>query len=106
MTLLTVDEARAHVVASARHVVEHCTTDDPFTISALLWGAGAVDHLAARDRRLAGRHRRVLDELNALGYGDVAADALDGISSALGLDEDCFHDHVWAARIRRRASRA
>jgi hypothetical protein len=107
MTLLTVDEARAHVVTSARRLVERCTTDDPFTISALLWGAGAVEDLDVRDRRLAGRHRQVLDDLNALGYGDVATEELDGISSALGLDEDRFDAQVWTvSRTRRRASRA
>lgn len=95
MTLLTVDEARTRLVISARRLAEQCSNDDPFTISALLWGAGTVaDDLCPRDLRLAARHRRVLDELNAAGYGAVAADELDGISSALGLDDNRFDAQV------------
>jgi hypothetical protein len=89
--LLTVDEARSALTASARRLLTGADTDDVFHLAAMLWGAGDItDHLNPRDRRLAERHRRTLDRLIAAGYTGEIVDELDGISSAVGLDDGHF----------------
>ena len=88
MNLLTLDEARQVVVTSAWRLLRRCETRNELAIAAMLWGAGTLEGLSVRDRVLAGRHRRVLDGVIALGYGAEAADELAGISSAQGFDAD------------------
>jgi hypothetical protein len=88
MSLLTLDEARRAVVTSGRRLLRRCDTGDQFTVAVMLWGAGGLEGLSARDRALADRHRRVLDDVIALGYGAEAADELAGIASAAGFDPD------------------
>lgn len=97
MILYTVDEARAAVVASGRRLIAGCRSTDTFVVTALLWGAGDLDDstLDAGDRRLARRHRGVLDRLVDAGYGGDIVDELDGISSMCGLgDDDELHRHA------------
>jgi len=86
MNVLSLDEARLAIVTSARRLLRRCATDDPFTVVCMLWGAG-LEHLDGRDRTLADRHRQLLDVLIVAGYWAEAADELDGISSAAGLDD-------------------
>jgi hypothetical protein len=88
MNLLTLDEARQVVVTSAWRLLRRGETRNELAIAAMLCGAGALEGLSVRDRVLAERHRRVLDEVIALGYGAEAADELAGISSAQGFDAD------------------
>ncbi len=90
LRLLTLDEAREVVVHSAIRLLERCHTDEPFEVTAMLWGAGTLDRLDPADRALARRHRRVLDTVIELGYGAEIVDELDGVSSSAGLDEGRF----------------
>jgi hypothetical protein len=88
MNLLTLDEARTE----RRHLDEAATAAlrDPKRVGDCGDAVGRRRHrgFSVRDRVLAGPHRRVLDEVIALGYGAEAADELAGISSAEGFDAD------------------
>lgn len=89
--LLTVDEARSALIASAERLLTGADTDDVFHLAAMLWGAGDIpNQLNPHDRRYAERHRRTLDWLIAAGYQGEIVDELDGISSAVGLDDGDF----------------
>lgn len=53
----------------------------------LLFGGGSLGELAPHERAVVGGHRRVLAWLSGQGYGDVVDGELEGIASALGLEE-------------------
>jgi hypothetical protein len=86
MNLLTLDEARRLACRSAA-TLEHVRPASVRQLRAFLFGRGSTSNLNAFERRLVDGHRRVLVHLDALGYGAEVGDEMDGISSALGLDE-------------------
>lgn len=85
MNLLTLDEARSTVARSALRLLDRCDTTDPAVLHALLFGV-YVPAASVHDQRLTRRHRRVLDHVTALGYGDEASDELDGLDAVISLD--------------------
>lgn len=82
--LVTVDEARQLLVASATALLEHAGGDvADGDLRAMLWGAGPLDDDGdVRHRRRAARHRVLLDQIIELGHQAIAVDELDGFCSA------------------------
>ena len=92
MTLLTIDEARRVVIASAGALLAYAACGDNRRLEAVLWGRDDFEGESLPDQALARAHRRVLAHIDALGYGGEAADELEGICSAAGLEDgrrDC-----------------
>lgn len=89
MTLWTLDEAREAVVTSATALLTEARCHTA-ACCFLLWGAGAVEGINEVDRALGRRHRAVLDNMIALGYESEAVEELEGIASAVGLDQDDY----------------
>ena len=87
MILLTVDEARRVVIASAGAVLAYAACADTRRLEDVLWGRDGLEGERLPDQALARAHRRVLAHVEALGYGGEAADELEGICSAAGLEE-------------------
>lgn len=87
MMLLTVDEARRVVIASAGAVLAYAACAEIRRLEAVLWGRDDLQGERLPDQALARAHRRVLAAVEALGYGGEAADELEGICSAAGLEE-------------------
>jgi hypothetical protein len=85
--LWTLDEARAAVAASAAAILDHAQCDLG-TRSYLVWGAGGMEGLSPADEVPSRRHRSALDALIELGYAWVAAEELEGLCSAAGIDGD------------------
>ena len=86
MILLTLDEARRVVIASAGAVLAYAACGDNRRIQAALWGHDGFEGESLSDQALFRAHRRVLALVEALGYGGEAAEELEGICSAAGLD--------------------
>ena len=84
--LLTVEEARRCLVRSALVCLRQarCPTDD---LRRLLAGHPALRPLDRPHRRMAQSHRRALDIIGRAGYGWIIDDQLDGIYSAVGLND-------------------
>ncbi len=86
MILWTLDEARAAVVASAAAVLDQAQCDLG-TRAYLVWGAGAMEGLSPLAEALSRRHRWVLDALIDQDYAWVAVEELEGLCSAVGIDD-------------------
>ncbi len=86
MTLWTLDEARAAVVASAAAILSQAQCDLG-TRAYLVWGAGGIQELSAVDEVLSRRHREVLDAVIDQGYAWAAVEELEGLCSAAGIDD-------------------
>ena len=87
--LLTIDEARRVIVASAGNVLAYAACPDNGRLEAVLWGRDEFEGESVPDQALAGAHRRVLRHLEDLGYGADVAEELEGVCSAAGLDDGC-----------------
>ena len=85
--LLTIDEARRVVVASAGAVLAYAACDDNRRLEAVLWGRDDFEGQSLPDQALARAHRRVLATVEALGYGAELAEELEGVCSAAGLED-------------------
>lgn len=83
--LLTVDEARAAITASALALLQAVQCSDNSALTALLRGEHAHRGWTAADRRLARKHRRVLTSVAHAGHSWVIGPELDGILAATGL---------------------
>lgn len=79
------DEAAERVAASALTLA--LVDVEPEECRQLLLGEGNLLGLAAYERAVAAAHRRVLAWAIAEGYGDVVDGEIEGIASALGLDD-------------------
>ncbi len=79
------DEAAERVAASA--VTLAVLDVVPEDLHQLLLGSGSLRGLAAHERAIVSGHRRVLAWVNAEGYGDVVDGEIEGIASALALEE-------------------
>jgi hypothetical protein len=86
--LYTLDEARQLAVTSARVVIGRRHTNDAPVLHAMIRGEDNIQPTHPTDRRQAQRHRRILDQLSALGYGAEINDDLDGIIDALGHPDE------------------
>ena len=87
MMLLTIDEARRLVIASAGAVLAYASCGDNRRLEGVLWGRDGFEGESLPDQALARAHRRVLGHVERLGYGADMADELEGICSAAGLAE-------------------
>lgn len=89
MNLLTRDEAHEAVAATALRLAEALTGGrlPARSVLALLRGGRTRAELTSAQRQALGAHRRALADCRALGYADVAEAELEGVVSALGLDE-------------------
>ena len=85
MTLLTIDEARRLVIASAGAVLAYASCDNR-RLEAVLWGHDDFEGESLANQALAPAHRRVLDHVERLGFGSDMASELEGICSAAGLE--------------------
>jgi hypothetical protein len=85
--LLTIDEARWVLTASAGAVLAKAACADNHRLEAALWGRDDFADQSLPDQVLARAHHSVLAHLEALGYGGEVADELEGICSAAGLEE-------------------
>ena len=88
--LMTLDEARMRLGRSALACLRSASCG-PQELWAMLRGL-PVRGLTLPDHRLASAHRRVLDDIEAAGHGDVIDDELEGLASATGLDEGELRD--------------
>ena len=79
------DEAAERIAASALTLA--LVDVDPADCAQLLLGQGTLHALPAPQRAIAAAHRRVLSWAVDQGYGDVVEAELEGIASALGLDD-------------------
>lgn len=79
------DEAIERVVASASTLA--LVDVEPEDCRRLLLGQGSLRGLAAHERAIAGAHRRMVAWAIDEGYGDVVDGEIEGIASALGLDD-------------------
>ena len=86
MTLLTVDEARAAVVASAARLLRLAECS-PATLELMLFGVDAGDDRGVNDHLLALEHHRVLEVVRSSGHGWIIEDELEGVASAAALAE-------------------
>ena len=96
--LLTVDEARIAFIQSALLCLRgaHCS---PRQLSAVLRG-DLNRRLRKADADLARKHRQCLDKLERAGFGWVLGEELEGLISALGLDEGrCINLDVIEAQL-------
>lgn len=89
MKLRTVDEARAEVCESALRFAE-LRELSPRQVRTLLFGRRASPPLSKIDALVARSHRKLLRELSDLGYESEVTAELEGIVSAVGLDEGRF----------------
>lgn len=85
--LLTIEEARRVLIASAGELLAKATCTDTGRLEEALWGRDRLEGESPTDQALAWTQRRVLAHLEALGYGGDAADQLEGVCSAGGLAE-------------------
>ena len=69
MTLLTIDEARRVVVASAGAVLAYAACSDTRRLEEVLWGREDFEGESLPDQTLARAHRRVLTHVEPLGHG-------------------------------------
>jgi hypothetical protein len=83
-SLLTLDEARAALTASAARCLSGAKCD-PATLVAMLWGL-AVGR-TPEDHTLSEEHKFVLESICDAGHGWILAEELSGIISATGLCE-------------------
>lgn len=88
--LMTPDEARMQLGRSALACLQSASCG-PHELWAMLRGL-PVRGVTLPDHRLAFAHKRVLDDIEAAGYGDVIDDELEGLASATGLDEGELRD--------------
>ena len=69
MTLLSIEEARRVVIASAGAVLAYAACPDTRRLEEVLWGREDFEGESMPDQALARAHRRVLAHVEALGYG-------------------------------------
>ena len=88
MSLLTRDEAREAVAATALRLADALAGRVPArSVRALLRGGRTRTELTLAQRRALAAHRRALADCRALGYADLLEEEVEGVVSALGLDE-------------------
>jgi hypothetical protein len=87
VTLLSIDEARRVVIASAGAVLAYAACPDTRRLEEVLWGREDFEGESMPDQALARAHRRVLAHVEALGYGAELAEELEGVCSAAGLED-------------------
>jgi len=98
VTLLTIDEARRVVIASAGAVLAYAACPDNGRLEAVLRGQDDFEGESLQDQALARAHRRVLTHVETLGYGAELSEELEGVCSAAGL-EDGLRDYDFVAEV-------
>ena len=89
------DEAAERVAASALTLA--LVDVEPAECAQLLLGQGALHGLPAPQRAIAWAHRRVLSWAVEQGYADVVEAQMEGVASALGLDDGvCDWDQLFS----------
>ena len=78
MTLLSIDEARRMVIASAGAVLAYAACPDNGRLVGVLWGRDDFGGQGLADQALALAHRRVLAQIDAQGNSGIMAEELEG----------------------------
>ena len=103
MNLLTIDEAAEAVGATALNLADALAGLPARTVRALLRGGRSRAALTLAQRQALAAHRRSLASCRALGYHSVPEAEVDGVVSALGLD-DGHQDRSVLTHLLARAS--
>ena len=82
LLLMTIDEARAALVASSLKVIRTVNCDLARTVR-LLHGTGRTTGLSSRQRRVVSEHRLLVQTLRADGLDLVVDEELEGLTSLL-----------------------
>jgi hypothetical protein len=85
--LLTVDEARYEFFTSALKLIREWGGEAK-ELRRALTGSCASGERSAHDVFLLLNHRRVIDAISSSGHGWVVDEEVEGIVSAIGLDDD------------------
>jgi hypothetical protein len=93
--LMTIDEARAALVASSLELIRVVDCDLRRT-TRLLHGNGRTTGLSSRQRRVVASHRMLVRTLAADGLGGVVEEELEGLVSLL--------DREWKKSLHAKAS--